>query len=553
MNNEGISYRVARVTLQLEGEHPAGLGFFSEDDPRDPDRFVAGDSGPSLDEKYQKAEADAKRVRRAEEAFQWVSCAITPITDHLASLGAIRADNCSNAIFGSAGACHDPTFFIVYECSPQASAHLVELGNLEAALAGVSCDELVEFDVSADFLTVDDDPLLIVQAVFNAMPRREAFAGVGIWGGTGTPERLPQEDEGLSGWLERVALSETDLAAMAERWEVVGRDIDLFNAFGSHLECGGPQEVEFLVPGVLARGAITSLVGTNGVGKSTIAHEWAAILTGEPLSRPRKILGKAVDGCPRVALVSGEDGPGRVNERSNKLSTVWGVSRYYRFDGTSRSWDQIYTWLERAPQLDLVILDPVRVAMTGNEDLSGDASNFYDDLSRLARIKKCAVLVVHHLSKGHPRRLSDLRGMVRGSGVHVDRPRMVIGIIGRANGAIEIGPIKHNFDPDTVWSKLNEGTLYQRDPASDTLIPLAEMVESSANQDRTSRVLAAIARLNDAGQIVRRSGKTGLFEMRLPEMSGLSRNVILETIEELAQSGSIAIASDGGLVAQNTD
>lgn len=237
MNDVVSRYRVANLYLrpsnerstasQTEGAQPSDWDLSMVDfRPKPGDGFYFdGEYDPRV---FEPCETDAermaedRRVREAEQAVEWGSRAITPLTDHLASLGAIRADGGVAIVLNDdEGGC-GAEFLFVYEDSPEASGHLASLGNLEAVAAEISCHELAGFRVFADFCPAEEGQPISVQALFDALPKLELSAGVGVWGGTGTPERLPQVGEALNDWLGRVALSETDLAAMAERWEAVG-------------------------------------------------------------------------------------------------------------------------------------------------------------------------------------------------------------------------------------------------------------------------------------------------------------------------------------------
>ena len=139
--------------------------------------------------------------------------------------------------------------------------------------------------------------------------------------------------------------------------------------------------------------------------------------------------------------------------------------------------------------------------------------------------------------------------MARGSGVHTERPRLVWGMIDRGNGLIEIGPIKISAVGGIDWP-LNEGRFFKRDPLTSTLRPLTDYSRnvSDAPRDFFRPILEAVRRLNKEGTIVRRTGKSGLFEIRPPELAGISRASSLSTIAEMLERGDLTDGS-GGLVA----
>lgn len=372
------------------------------------------------------------------------------------------------------------------------------------------------------------------------------------WGGPGTPSRLPAPGEERAEWLSRVAIDKAGLDAILDRWKAVGRDPDLYDLFGTADErsAGAEGSVAWLVEGRLPRGQITSLVGNSQAGKSSLAHEIASALgcIEKTTPEPRTVLGQPIEGSYMVALLTGEDSAHTVAYRQERHATIWGRSRTMPLDGIARPFVEWLEALEQMPRLDLLIVDPVRAFLDGDEDSSRVVSEFYDRLLRLARSKHCAVLVVHHLTKGRPRSLADMPKMVRGSGVHIDRPRLVWGMRDLGGGLVEIGPINSNFAEEEIGWAVNAGRVYRRDASTFTLRPLhtgAEQERQAA--DAPQLVLAAVGRLNAEGSICRRSGKCGLFELRAPELIGLSRAAVLSAIGTLAEQG-LLTDGEGGLV-----
>lgn len=253
-----------------------------------------------------------------------------------------------------------------------------------------------------------------------------------------------------------------------------------------------------------------------------------------------------------VALICGEDSPSEVSERKLRHTKIWGIPRYFTMDGAESSFSDHLSSLELHPKLDLIIVDPVRKFLDGDEDSSSVVSAFYNRLENIARVKNSGVLVVHHLAKtrGQAKSLAQILPMVRGSGVHTDRPRLVIAIIDRGNGVVEIGPINSNLPADAMWLPVNQGQMYRRDPDTFTtsLIEVAGRmpVDDGGIGSAEQRVLAAIGEANAEGRVVRKSGKAGLFEGRVSELAGLSRGRVLDAIAVLIESGDV-IDGSGGL------
>ena len=360
------------------------------------------------------------------------------------------------------------------------------------------------------------------------------------------PAAWPVQGEDRAAWLSRRALPYPAVKSLLERWEAVGGDPEMFDYYGSVDErVGGNKEAEYLVGARIPRAGITLLVADGGVGKSSLAQEIADALGCIERStvRPRTVLGAEVTGRYVVAMISGEDPIGKINDRERCHAKIWGTSLV--FHGRPDRYESFLAQCESMPILDLLIVDPARKFMSGFEDNSDVVSEFYDKLERIAARKNCAVIVVHHLTKGRPpSSLSQMLLRVRGSVVHVNRPRLVLGAREVRKGLIEIGPIKHNLDG--LWLEVNQGMLLQQDPETYTLIPVTS--QPSHGQDTNLpavQVMAAIDGITNEGGIARRSGKRGLFELRTAELAGLSRGAVLEAIAALIQSGALIDGAAG--------
>ena len=85
--------------------------------------------------------------------------------------------------------------------------------------------------------------------------------------------------------------------------------------------------------------------------------------------------------------------------------------------------------LMKLPEVPLVVIDPARKYLTGDENDAGVVSEFFEAIEEFAIRKHAAVVVVHHLAKGaRPKHVSEIYDLLRGSQVFIDRPRVVIGL-----------------------------------------------------------------------------------------------------------------------------
>ena len=511
------------------------LGFYI--DAYDPaDSETAASKWALADDENENAELIARVTPQ-------VISAISPWLAHFGAIGGIRADGLDATLMrGLVTAGLDPTFYLV--CSADdAAVGVPSLGEFTPVTLALDALPGALINISARASPVN--ATLLVEAM------RDCAEPVGPWGGALPIIDLPSADESRLQYLDRAALVPGKLNRLIDRWRRSGGNLTLFGMLGSADErASGNQKIEWLIDARIPRGYVTLLVGNNASGKSSAAHAIAAALGSPEATARRMVLGAEVTGESEVAIISGEDGEGIINHRAAAHAAIWGQASYFVIDGVGVPLEDVLEMLELTPHLDLLIIDPVRAFLDGDEDSSAIVSRFYDRLTRLARDKNCAVIAVHHLTKARPRRLADMLPMVRGSGVHTDRARLVIGMIYRGNGLVEIGPIKSNLPG--LWTETNIGEVYVRDASTFTLRPAASnaagLRPSGDGDCAEDRVRSAIGKLNSAATIVRRTGKSGLFEAKTAELTGMSRNAILSAIAALLDAGALVDGEEGLVV-----
>lgn len=368
---------------------------------------------------------------------------------------------------------------------------------------------------------------------------RERPASLGHWGGELTPELGPVEGEGRANWLSRAAMTTRTIERTAERWKRSGGNLLAFGLCGTKDERAvGNKPIEYLVPGLLPRGYTSLLLGQQHVGKTTLLGEIAAVIDSQCQSR-RSVLGIEVQARGVSCIVSGEDGDDVINRRNDCYSTAHGDATSFVIDLNRMPWTDALEMLWGLPQLDFLALDPLRLLLEGDEDSSDRVSSLYKQLEALSRAKNCATLLAHHTGKKTPNALSGMLAASRGSSVITQRPRAAIGMLGRGADMAEIGIIKWNLPKEDMWGPVNVGTLFRQD--RNTLVPVEPNGRRSVAIEGASNSLelihAEVAHQNRLGLVLRRTGKSELFEQRIPKLAGMSRNMIRDGVTSLVAAG----------------
>ncbi len=258
-------------------------------------------------------------------------------------------------------------------------------------------------------------------------------------------------------------------------FNMVARDVSLFDATGSARQ-ETENKIDFLVPGLIPRGAVTLLAGAGGTGKSSIAHQLAIFASTDypEDTEPPKWLGQPIDltKCTGVNLYfSGEDGLQIFNARAEMLDPENQATRlvFQRTDfGEKVTFAQHIRNLRKIPQVPLLIVDPARKYLVGDENDASVVSDFFDALEDFAIEKNSAVVIVHHLQKGsRPKDSREVIDCLSGSQVFVDRPRVVIGMY--RDGAYAVAGLAKNNIPPNLGMVLEE-RVFARDPNNLSLV-----------------------------------------------------------------------------------
>jgi hypothetical protein len=254
-------------------------------------------------------------------------------------------------------------------------------------------------------------------------------------------------------------------------YNLCARDIQLFDSTGP-MRVGAGETFDFIVPGYIPRGSITLLAGSGGTGKSSAAHHLcvlAAIDYKEGEEKP-KWLGQPLNTeyCNGVSIYfSGEDGPAIINARGALYDPEGRATRlmFQRNNfGEGVTLDMFLRRLQKMPDVPLMVIDPARKYLAGDENDSDVVSHFFEAIEEFAVTKNTAIVVVHHLEKGaNPKSARQVLDCLRGSQVFIDRPRVVIGMYRDGPNTI-VGLAKNNIPPNL--GMVLEERVFVRDPKS---------------------------------------------------------------------------------------
>jgi hypothetical protein len=268
------------------------------------------------------------------------------------------------------------------------------------------------------------------------------------------------------------------IAQNLEFYRLCAQDLFLFDRTGPMRE-DLDVTFDFLVKGLIPKGAIVVLAAAGGVGKSSIAHELCVRMAIDYredehpmwLGRPLNI--EHCHGIP--VYFSGEDGPAIINARGALFDPENRASRlmFHRtdFGGEDVTFAEfLRKRLYKMPDVPVMVVDPARKYLSGDEEDSDIVSQFFEAIEEFALEKGTTVVVVHHLQKGaSPRSVREVLDELRGSQVFIDRPRVVVGMY-RDGPYTCVGLAKCNVPPSL--GMITDEMVFVRDPQ---LLQLVQM------------------------------------------------------------------------------
>jgi hypothetical protein len=315
------------------------------------------------------------------------------------------------------------------------------------------------------------------------------------------------------------------------------------------------ESQRFLVPGLIPCGVVTLLLGAASHGKSAVAKQLAvAIATGakEWLGFP---LDAAANNGGLVLYCCGEDSEAQATEDMTLMAGGIFPPRIIVVPASeSRNLGALLKRFKHT-QIALLIIDPARVYLDGDEDSSAAVSAFFDVGHDFASVKGCPTFALHHLKRNAPvRYVADIANWVRGSQVFIDRPRVLLGLLRKKGLPSEFGICsknglpKHNFAADTMFVGVRHLSFDEATKRHLHFIPEQPADAAETDTDETmAAALVAVARLIAEGERVTRSNKRGLFEMNAPELEGVTRARVRAAVDALIQSGQLACDDTGAL------
>jgi len=275
---------------------------------------------------------------------------------------------------------------------------------------------------------------------------------------------------------ERFGIDVNDIERNLKYFNLCARNFDFFYATGPQRK-GAEETFDFVVDGLIPRGTVTVLAGAGGTGKSSIAHELCvkAAIDYEPGEEPDLWLGQKIrnDNTKGICVYfSGEDGPAVINARGELFDPQGRANRLMfqrtEFRDREETLPEFMTRLAAMPEVSIMVIDPARKYLEGDEDDSEVVSNFFEAIEEFAIKKNCAMIIVHHLEKSaNPKSAREILDLLRGSQVFIDRARVVLGLY-RDGPYTIVGLAKCNIPPNL--GMVTEERVFARDPKTLQLI-----------------------------------------------------------------------------------
>src|SRR5262249_42458779 len=142
----------------------------------------------------------------------------------------------------------------------------------------------------------------------------------------------------------------------------------------------------------IPRGSVTLLAAAGGTGKSSLAHHLAVLasIDYEPGEEAPRWLGQrlAIEKSKGINIYfAGEDGPPIINARAALFDPQGRAKRlmFQRADfGEGVTFTQHLRRLHKIPDVPIMIIDPARKFLTGDEDDSTVVSEFFEAVEEFA-------------------------------------------------------------------------------------------------------------------------------------------------------------------------
>lgn len=373
------------------------------------------------------------------------------------------------------------------------------------------------------------------------------------WGNPTTSNLLPRAGEDARTWARRVAVPPGAVKKIVDR---LARYEDPALALAVPHAATAP-EPRFLVEGLFPLAAVSLVAAMSGVGKSTLGHELAHVASArvEP-GKEKFFLGQSVRNRFQAAYITVEEGEDMFVLRRDRLETAWPGADVSYFNSSPTELEATLGLLRRhvatagGSDPGVLIIDSVRGHINGDDTKTHVVTEFYRPLIAFARDTGWAVILLHHTTKQTPRSLAVFRASVSGSEAHIGYPRVSYGVIDRGGRMKEFGPIKYNIPEEFMAIQIGESRLFKENARTMTLDPVSSDDNGAlkASGGHVERVASAIAGLNRCKRIVRLSGKDGLWEQRLPSLTGMGRGFIQQVSKSLIETNQVINDPEAGLL-----
>ncbi len=172
--------------------------------------------------------------------------------------------------------------------------------------------------------------------------------------------------------------------------------------------------IEFVVPGLIASGAVTMFSGESGHGKSTLVTALAAAIANGTEFAGRLCSQR------QVLLLDRENGIDVLQERFERLGIndergliVWGS--WLENEAPAPACPTITDWVTKQTPKPVVIIDSAIAFLNGNENSANEVREFMSQLRRIANLG-APVVLLHHTGKAETaqdyRGSSDFKGAI---------------------------------------------------------------------------------------------------------------------------------------------
>ncbi|MGA3845971.1 AAA family ATPase [Ralstonia nicotianae] len=215
-----------------------------------------------------------------------------------------------------------------------------------------------------------------------------------------------------------------------------------------------PEAIVWLWPGGLPAGKISILAGSPGTGKTTLALAMAAIVTmgdawpdGSRMKKPGSVLIWSSEDDPADTLVPRLMAAGADLRRIHFAQAVADENGELQPFDPARDMHLLSKRLAEMGGADLLIVDPIVSAVSGDAHRVNDVRRNLQDLVNVAAAHRCAVLGISHFAKGT--RGTSPAERVIGSQAFVALARMVL-VAGKDEAAERriLARAKSNISPD---------------------------------------------------------------------------------------------------------